>query len=61
MQLRSKRQARWLIATFAAVTLAACLTWWVTTTFNKPDLDLFAILVLAATGAATVAWSGRRN
>jgi hypothetical protein len=61
MQLRSKRQARWLIATFAAVTMAASLTWWVTTTFNTPDLDLFAILVLAATGAATVALSGRRN
>ena len=61
MQLRSKRQARWLIAMFIAVTLAACSTWWVTTTFNIPDLDLFAIVVLAATGAATVAWSGLRN
>ncbi len=61
MHIRSKRGARWLIAVVVVVTFAACSAWWMTTTFNKPDLDLFAILVLAAAGAATVAWSGRRN
>jgi hypothetical protein len=61
MQLRSKRRTRWLIAAVAAVALAAFSTWWITTTFNKAGLDLFAILVLAATGATTVAWPGKRN
>lgn len=60
MRPRSRRQTRWLVAAFAAILLSACITWWMTTALNKPDLDLFAVLVFAAIGASAIAWSGKR-
>jgi ABC-type xylose transport system permease subunit len=61
MQLKARRQAKWLFAAVAAVMLTASSTWWVTSAFDTPHLDLLAALLVGGAGAALIGWLGLRG